>query len=67
MGNSAHAATNAIAGLTVDASAVRDAPAGPCLLVDDLRTSGWTLTVVTDLLGQAGAQAVLPLVLKRAY
>ncbi|MGC0316850.1 ATP-dependent DNA helicase RecQ [Kitasatospora acidiphila] len=36
---------------------------GPVLLVDDLVDSGWTVTVAARLLRQAGAQAVLPLVL----
>ncbi|WP_030167064.1 RecQ family ATP-dependent DNA helicase [Spirillospora albida] len=36
---------------------------GPILLIDDRTESGWTLTVAARLLRQAGAQAVLPLVL----
>ncbi|MCP2307868.1 ATP-dependent DNA helicase RecQ [Kitasatospora paracochleata] len=36
---------------------------GPVLLVDDLVDSGWTVTVAARLLRQAGATAVLPLVL----
>ncbi|MEV4616442.1 DEAD/DEAH box helicase [Kitasatospora sp. NPDC049258] len=36
---------------------------GPVLLVDDLVDSGWTVTVAARLLRQAGADAVLPLVL----
>ncbi|GAA2147659.1 DEAD/DEAH box helicase [Kitasatospora kazusensis] len=36
---------------------------GPVLLVDDLVDSGWTVTVAARLLRQAGASAVLPLVL----
>jgi ATP-dependent DNA helicase RecQ len=39
---------------------------GPLLLVDDLVDSGWTLTVATRLLRQAGAPAVLPLALALA-
>jgi len=39
---------------------------GPVLLVDDLVDSGWTMTVVARLLRQAGAPAVLPLVLALA-
>jgi ATP-dependent DNA helicase RecQ len=40
-----------------------DVPAGPVLLVDDLTTSGWTLTLAARALLQAGATEVLPLVL----
>jgi ATP-dependent DNA helicase RecQ len=39
---------------------------GPVLLVDDLVDSGWTVTVVARQLRQAGAPAVLPLVLALA-
>ena len=39
---------------------------GPVLLVDDLVDSGWTMTMVTRLLRQAGAPAVLPLALALA-
>jgi ATP-dependent DNA helicase RecQ len=38
-------------------------PHGPVLLVDDLRRSGWTLTVVGAALRAAGAGPVLPFVL----
>jgi ATP-dependent DNA helicase RecQ len=37
-------------------------PAGPVLLVDDSYRTGWTMTVAASLLQQAGASAVLPLV-----
>lgn len=37
-------------------------PAGPVLLVDDTARSCWTLTVAASMLRQAGATAVLPLV-----
>ena len=40
-------------------------PSGPILLVDDVYTSGWTMTVAATLLGEAGATAVYPLVLHR--
>lgn len=40
-------------------------PSGPVLLVDDTSQSGWTLTVVTELLRDAGSGPVLPLVLWR--
>jgi ATP-dependent DNA helicase RecQ len=36
---------------------------GPVLLVDDRIETGWTMTVAARLLRQAGAPAVLPLVL----
>ena len=38
-------------------------PAGPLLLVDARYRSGWTMTVAAALLREAGATAVLPLVL----
>jgi len=38
-------------------------PGGPVLLVDDVRGSGWTLTTVAGLLGDAGAGPVHPLAL----
>ncbi|MFB4317965.1 RecQ family ATP-dependent DNA helicase [Actinomadura sp. 21ATH] len=44
------------------AAAVRDA-GGPVLLVDDRIETGWTMTVATRALRDAGAPAVLPLVL----
>ncbi|HEY0869038.1 MAG TPA: DEAD/DEAH box helicase [Acidothermaceae bacterium] len=40
-------------------------PPGPILLVDDVYTSGWTMTVAAAMLGEAGAAAVYPLVLHR--
>jgi ATP-dependent DNA helicase RecQ len=36
---------------------------GPVLLVDDRIETGWTMTVATKLLREAGAAAVLPLAL----
>ena len=44
------------------ASALRDLD-GPVLLVDDVASSRWTLTVAAQALRQAGASAVLPFVL----
>jgi ATP-dependent DNA helicase RecQ len=38
-------------------------PSGPVLLVDDQVVTGWTLTLAASALRQAGATAVLPLVL----
>ena len=40
-----------------------DVPAGPVLLLDDLVTTGWTLTLAARALREAGATGVLPLVL----
>lgn len=43
-----------------------DVPDGPCLLVDDLRQSGWTLAMVGGQLRRRGAGRVHPLVLSTA-
>ena len=40
-------------------------PRGPLLLVDDSYRSGWTMTYAAALLREAGASAVLPLVLQQ--
>jgi ATP-dependent DNA helicase RecQ len=42
-------------------------PAGPGLLVDDLRFSGWTLAMVAGQLRRRGAPAVYPLALSTAF
>ncbi len=42
-----------------------DMSEGPCLLIDDMRDSGWTLTVATALLKREGCKAVFPLALAR--
>ncbi len=42
-----------------------DVPTGPVLLVDDACASGWTLTIATALLREAGSGEVLPLVLHK--
>jgi len=42
-------------------------PAGPCLLVDDRRQSGWTLAMVGGQLRQKGAGPVYPLALTSAF
>ncbi|WP_026416852.1 RecQ family ATP-dependent DNA helicase [Actinomadura oligospora] len=63
--NSAQRLRSVWAGLTVSddlATAVAKA-GGPILLVDDRIDTGWTMTVATRLLRQAGAPAVLPLAL----
>ena len=43
--------------------AIASHPAGPVLLIDDRVETGWTLTVAAKVLLEAGAPAVLPLVL----
>lgn len=45
-----------------DSSAIA-ASGGPVLLIDDLTDTGWTLTMAARVVRQAGAPAVLPLVL----
>jgi ATP-dependent DNA helicase RecQ len=42
-------------------------PAGPCLLVDDVRFSGWTLAMIAGQLRRRGAPAVYPLALATAF
>ena len=42
-------------------------PAGPCLLVDDVRFSGWTLAMLAGQLRRRGAPAVYPLALSTAF
>jgi ATP-dependent DNA helicase RecQ len=42
-------------------------PPGPCLLVDDLRFSGWTLAMVAGQLRRHGVPAVFPLALATAF
>ena len=41
-------------------------PAGPCLLVDDVRFSGWTLAMLAGQLRRRGAGPVYPLALATA-
>jgi ATP-dependent DNA helicase RecQ len=43
-----------------------EVPAGPCLLVDDRRLSGWTLAMVGGQLRARGVPAVWPLALATA-
>jgi ATP-dependent DNA helicase RecQ len=58
--NSTFLAVNALQGYALLDG---DLPAGPVLLVDDVRRSGWTLTVAAWLLrARDGVGAVLPLV-----
>ena len=49
-----------------DAFQVHSVLQGPCLLVDDIVDSGWTLTVAGMRLRQAGCSAVMPLALAAA-
>ena len=42
-------------------------PAGACLLVDDVRFSGWTLAMLAGQLRRRGAAAVYPLALSTAF
>ena len=44
-----------------------DVPAGPCLLVDDIRFSGWTLAMLAGQLRRRGAGPVYPLALASAF
>jgi ATP-dependent DNA helicase RecQ len=60
------AASGAKVAALLDALSVRPAvpvPTGPLLLIDAHYRSGWTMTVAAALLREAGATAVLPLVL----
>ncbi len=50
-------------GVSPDLAGRLDGIAGPVLLVDDLVSSRWSLTVAARALRAAGAPAVLPLVL----
>jgi ATP-dependent DNA helicase RecQ len=43
-----------------------EVPSGPCLLIDDLRFSGWTLAMTGGQLRRRGASAVYPLALATA-
>jgi ATP-dependent DNA helicase RecQ len=43
-----------------------EVPRGPLLLLADRYRSGWAVTVAAALLREAGAPAVLPLVLHQA-
>jgi ATP-dependent DNA helicase RecQ len=44
-----------------------DVPSGPCLLVDDLRFSGWTLAMLAGQLRQKGSGPVFPFALATAF
>jgi ATP-dependent DNA helicase RecQ len=62
MENSAQQAAN-VAGAFVGEP---ELPSGPVLLVDDIWDSGWTMTIATRVLGQAGVESVHGLVLARS-
>jgi ATP-dependent DNA helicase RecQ len=64
-GNSTHRWQAARSALVLDPELASQVAAadGPVLLVDDLTDTGWTMTVATALLRDAGAAAVLPLAL----
>jgi ATP-dependent DNA helicase RecQ len=65
-GPEADAASGAKVGALFDSLALKPAtgiPAGPLLLIDARYRSGWSMTVAAALLREAGATAVLPLVL----
>jgi ATP-dependent DNA helicase RecQ len=42
-----------------------DVPSGALLLVDDVSASGWTLTIASALLREAGSGEILPVVLHK--
>jgi ATP-dependent DNA helicase RecQ len=63
MANAAKQAANVRGAFGVAA----DLPAGPCLLVDDIRFSGWTLAMVAGQLRRRGAPAVYPFALSSAF
>jgi ATP-dependent DNA helicase RecQ len=44
-----------------------DVPKGACLLVDDIRFSGWTLAMAAGQLRRRGAGPVYPLALTSAF
>jgi ATP-dependent DNA helicase RecQ len=48
-------------------SAAGELPPGACLLVDDVRFSGWTLAMLAGQLRRRGAPAVYPLALTTAF
>ena len=62
MANSAQQVANVRGAFAVDG----DLPAGACLLVDDVRYSGWTLAMLAGQLRRRGAGAVYPFALASA-
>ncbi len=67
MGNAAHRLTNVWDAFAVERSELpsADVMVGPVLVVDDVWDSGWTMTVVADLLRATGSGPVLPFALAR--
>jgi ATP-dependent DNA helicase RecQ len=63
MANSAQQVANVRGAFAVTAAL----PNGPCLLVDDVRFSGWTLAMLAGQLRRRGAPAVYPLALTSAF
>ena len=62
MANSAQQVANVRGAFAVDG----ELPAGACLLVDDVRFSGWTLAMLAGQLRRRGAGAVYPFALASA-
>jgi ATP-dependent DNA helicase RecQ len=62
MANSAQQVANVRGAFAVSG----ELPPGPCLLVDDVRFSGWTLAMVAGQLRRRGVPAVYPLALASA-
>jgi len=62
MANSAQQVANIISAFSISGAT----PAGPCLLVDDIFDSRWTLTVAGFLLAQHGCGPVYPFALAKA-
>jgi ATP-dependent DNA helicase RecQ len=63
MANSAQQVANVRGAFAITA----DVPGGACLLVDDVRFSGWTLAMVAGQLRRRGSGAVYPLALATAF
>jgi ATP-dependent DNA helicase RecQ len=63
MANAAQQVANVRGAFAVGA----DLPPGPCLLVDDIRFSGWTLAMVGGQLRRRGVGAVYPFALSTAF
>jgi ATP-dependent DNA helicase RecQ len=63
MANSAQQVANVRGAFAV----AHELPPGVCLLVDDVRFSGWTLAMLAGQLRRRGARAVYPLVLTSAF
>lgn len=62
MANSAHQAANIIGAFTISG----EVPPGPCLLVDDIFDSKWTLTILGYMISEQGGGPVFPFTLARA-